>query len=187
LRTSTLLVLLGSICVMGALSQAVRQEQRGTVSPPSPAEDSLRAFLKNHLRVTSSGNRADTRYREAFVDLNGDGRPEAIVYITGSAWCGSGGCLTLILAQAGSSYRVVSRITITRPPVCVLPHTSNGWRDIAVRVQGGSTQPGHEAELRFDGKAYPENPSVLPARILSGGFAGDVVIHTSGQGKSLDP
>ncbi len=43
-------------------------------------------------------------------------------------------------------------------------------------VQGGGIQPGYEAELRFDGNGYPENPSLIPARPLVDRPQGQTVI-----------
>jgi len=126
-----------------------------------------------------------TRYVLAFRDLNGDGTPEAIVYLSGREWCGSGGCHTLILTPNRSSWRIVANIFITRPPICVLSDVSHGWHSIGVWVQGGGTQPGYEAELRFDGKTYPMNPSVPPARRLEGKVEGEVVIHSMQDAKPL--
>ena len=82
----------------------------------------------------------------------------------------------LVLARDGNTYRVVTRTTITRPPIRVLSTRSNGWHDIAVWVQGGGSQQGYEAELSFDGKSYPANPSVPPARRLSGETDSEVAV-----------
>jgi hypothetical protein len=119
------------------------------------------------------------RFVAAFSDLNGDGRPEAIVHLTNNEWCGIGGCATLVLVRDGDSWKVLGKISISRPPIQVLTMKSNGWRSIAVWVQGGGIQPGHEVELRFNGKTYPTNPSVAPARPTVGKPEGEVVIPTS--------
>ena len=121
------------------------------------------------------------------MDLNGDGIDEAIVYLTGNLWCGSGGCNTLILARDGAFWRTVTAMTITRPPIRVLANASSGWRKISVRVEGGGIQPGYEAELRFDGKTYPTNPSVAPARRLARNVPGQVVVTSSLDGILLWP
>src|ERR1019366_6602930 len=107
-----------------------------------------------------------TRYSSAFVDLKDDGTKEVIVYLSGRGWCGIGGCSMLILAPEGTSYRVVTKTTITRLPIRVLATKSNGWHDISVVVAGGGTQPGYEAELSFDGKTYPSNPYCSPGSPL---------------------
>ena len=127
-----------------------------TYQPTSDQDRSVREFLQKCLRDphASLEDEKTTRYSAAFVDLNDDGKPEVIAYITGRDWCGSGGCTTLVLVPKGSSYRVVARLTITRPPIRVLRAKSHGWRDIGVWMQGGGIQPGYEANLFFNGKTY---------------------------------
>ncbi|MEO8050055.1 MAG: hypothetical protein ABI833_06525 [Acidobacteriota bacterium] len=128
-----------------------------------------------------------TRYFAAFLDLNSDGKKEAIVYLLGRGWCGSGGCNTIILTRDGASWKVLDEVTITRPPIRVLSKTSHGWHSISVVVVGGGIQPGYEAELSFDGKTYPHSPSVPPARPLIGKVAGQVVIASMEGGILLYP
>ncbi len=154
------------------MTTCVAKAQWRPSAAPSAAEESLKRFLQ------SWDNDKRTRYVAAFRDLNGDGIPEAIVYLLGN-WCGSGGCTTLILTRDAGSWRIVTRITIVQLPIRVLMNTSHGWRSIGVWVQGGGIQPGYEAELRFDGKSYPRNPSVPPARRLTGKAAGEVVIGSA--------
>jgi|ERR1041385_7529633 hypothetical protein len=115
-------------------------------------------------------------YRAAYFDLNGDGIKEVIVYLTHYNWCGSGGCITLILEPTKSSFTVITKMTIVRPPIRVLDTSSHGWRNLTVWVQGGGIQPGYEAELRFDGKKYPSNPSMPPAVPLTGKATGQVIL-----------
>jgi hypothetical protein len=124
-------------------------------------------------------------YVAAFRDLNGDGVDEAVVYLLGSNWCGSGGCNMLVLRQEHGSWKVVSTMTIVRPPVRVLESTSNGWRDIGVWVQGGGIRRGYEAELHFNGKTYSRNPSVPPAKHADQGASGETVIAVPLQSKPL--
>ena len=57
---------------------------------------------------------------------------------------------------------MVADISVSRPPIRVSPHSSNGWRNLLVHVSGGGT-PSHETELEFDGRSYPSNPTVPPA------------------------
>jgi hypothetical protein len=172
-----------ALLILTYLGQAQGQlEARSSVD-----EDSLRGFVRSYFERLSVPEDKTAGYFDAFVDLNGDGKPEAIVYITGQSWCGSGGCTLLILTPEGSSYKVVTKIPITRLPVRVLTKASNGWRNLGVWVQGGGIQPGYEAELRFDGKTYPRNPSTNAARRLVGRVTGEVVIASSPNraGKSL--
>jgi hypothetical protein len=153
----------------------------------SSQDDALRKFLQQHLGnpYPEFEQQRSTRYSSAIVDLKEDGAKEVIVYITGRTWCGSGGCRMLILAPEGTSYRVVTETTITRPPIRVLTTKSNGWHDISVVVAGGGIQPGYEAILAFDGSTYPSNPSMPPARQLEGKAAGKIVIPVKVEGTSL--
>ena len=131
---------------------------------------SLRRFLQTF------DNELNDRFVAALTDLNDDGTAEAIVHLTSNHWCGSGGCTTLILARDADSWKLLTRITITRPPIRVLKRRSNGWHSIGLWVQGGGIQPGYEAELRFDGKTYPPNPSMPPAEPVVGKAEGETVI-----------
>jgi hypothetical protein len=169
--------------VFGAvLFLAASCPSRSQPQPSSAKEDSLKSFLRHYLG-DNVGNDKTTRYSFAFVSLRDDVTQQVIVYVTGHAWCGSGGCTTLILTAKDSSYQVVTKLTVTRPPIRVLTSKSNGWHDIGVWVQGGGIQPGYEAEVRFDGKTYPSNASTSQRTIDN--VAGEVVIPVSGEGTPL--
>src|SRR5688572_5752951 len=88
-----------------------------------PSDQALRQFLRGQLRDADR----QTHYAVGWADLNGDRRLEALVYLTGSDFCGSGGCTLKILTPAGRSWRVVSSMTVTQPPVRLLPTRSHGW------------------------------------------------------------
>lgn len=165
-----LTVLVLASAISGCLLAQDDKESRLAIS------ESLKPFLQGHLRQPGDDVDKTTRYLYAFVDLDGRGKKEVVVYVTGQRWCGSGGCTTLVLAPDDSSYRIVTRIPITRLPIRLLSSQSNGWRDLAVWVQGGGIQHGYESLLPFDGKSYPTNPTVAPARRLEGGAAGEVIL-----------
>jgi len=160
-------------------SPVVAQNQRKANTELPAMEESLKLFLQNF-----DDDKA-TRYVAAFRDLNDDGTPEAIVYLISKERCGTGGCNTLILTRDRNSWRIVTNVTITWPPIRVLTENSNGWRSVGVWVQGGGIQPGYEAELRFDGKTYPRNPSVPPARPSEGKPAGEIVISSERDARPL--
>ncbi|HET7259786.1 MAG TPA: hypothetical protein VFI75_08690 [Candidatus Acidoferrum sp.] len=147
----------------------------------------LKIFLRNYFGEPDALSEHDrpTRYSSVIVELKDDGTKQAIVYITGRAWCGSGGCVMLILDPQGASYRVVTQTTITRPPIRVLNSKSNEWHDLGVMVAGGGIKPGYEAQLSFDGKAYPSNPTVSPARPLKAKVEGKTVIPVAAKDQPL--
>lgn len=144
-------------------------------------KESLRKALKSW---DTSEIKTSDRYIAAFRDINGDGKVEAIVYFIGPDWCGTGGCVMLVLTKSGSSWKVISDTATTQLPIRVLSRTSHGWHSIGVWVQGGGIYPGYEAELRFNGKTYPSGPSVPPA-IRVHGVAGNVLIPNDE--KSAEP
>ena len=44
----------------------------------------------------------------------------------------------------------------------VSARSSHGWRNLIVSVSGGGIKA-HDAELEYNGKSYPTNPTVAPA------------------------
>ncbi len=155
-----------------------------SVAPAEQPDADLRRFLQA-LYHDSRGYARDARFAAAFIDLNGDGDDEAVVRVSGSNLCGSGGCHTHILARAATGWVEVTNLTITWPPVRVLETRSNGWRDLSVRVAGGGIIPGYEARLRFDGTGYPANPSVAPADPLPAETQGRTLIARADEGVPL--
>ena len=117
--------------------------------------DTVTAFAHQTLHVSN--------YKRADADLNGDGRLEALLYVTDQGACGSGGCRLVILSPKGNSYRVVLRSTVTQLPIRLLPTSTHGWRDVGVTVAGGGISRPYMARLRFNGDRYPSNPTVPPA------------------------
>lgn len=142
----------------------------------TPSDQALREFLRANLRMESLGDDETTRYFPVPIDLDGDGRDELIVHISGIRWCGSGGCMTLVLRTNGDSYEVVTRIRVTPTPVRVLATESDGWRSLSVPIAAAGPRPAYEAELPFDGESYPPNPTTPPARPLEGDVRGEVIV-----------
>jgi hypothetical protein len=136
------------------------------ISSPVAASDAagtsagpLQAHI-NHVLQSET----DVPFLSAETDLNGDGQDEVIVHVTSRDYCGSGGCVTLVLQRTGQGYRTVMRASVTRPPIRVLETRHQGWKDIGVMVSGGGAGPAYEAAMAFDGRRYPSNPTTPPAR-----------------------
>jgi hypothetical protein len=133
-------------------------------------------LLEYHAEDLRRFGSAGAAYAAAYVDLNGDGAEEAVVYFESRSVCGSGGCKLYVLSSRRGFWRRVSGHTITRRPIRVLPTSHHGWRDISVFVAGGGILDGYHAALPFDGTTYPLNPSMPPARRLPRNAAGRLLI-----------
>jgi hypothetical protein len=142
----------------------------------SPQQDTTSAQLAKELGQVLGDVPGPIHYFAKQVDLNGDGRAEFVVHVAGPMVCGTGGCDTFVFAQEGSGLRLVSRTSVTRPPIVVATTTTQGWRDLVVRVSGGGIIAGYDARLRFDGRTYPANPTVPPAEPLKAPASGEVAI-----------
>ena len=131
----------------------------------TPASASAHSAVNGDLQAYLDRTLHTADYRIARADLNGDGIKEVVVYVADDRYCGTGGCKLLILEPlSGGGYRRVMDATITRPPIRQLSTRSHGWSDIGVLVVGGGIMKAYEARLRFDGRAYPSNPTVPAAK-----------------------
>jgi hypothetical protein len=116
------------------------------------------------------------RYSTVFSDLNGDGRDEAIVYISGPGYCLRGGCKALILRPRGNGYTLIMRTSVARLPIRLLPTSSNGWQDISFTLGTEGSTVG-DVMLRFDGLRYSAAPAQPTVRT-----AGTVLIPANEKG-----
>ena len=176
------LLVLGSVFLVPACCAQSHSQPGAKPNPGASRRALLKAFLKDHVWDPDYDYKG-TRYFAAFVDLRDDGIQQAIVYFTDRFSCGSGGCTTLILEPEGSSYKVVTSISIARTPIRVLKSKSNGWHDISVVARINGIEPTYEAVLSFDGKTYPSNPTVPPARRLIEDVSGKIVVPQKVEGE----
>jgi hypothetical protein len=163
----------------------------GAASAASRERPSDDAELKRYLGPAPkfnppAGISRDDTYQVGWVDLNGDGRLDALIRDNGPAFCGSGGCGLRVLERTLTGFRSRGWMTITQLPVEVLNTRHHGWRDISVFVAGGGIRPGYQASLAYDGRRYPGNPTVSPARPLRAGELGEVLIDHSTPTLKLD-
>lgn len=136
---------------IASLANQVSEED---VEPVMPA---LLRFIDNR-----GANLEETEYRVEYVDLNEDGINEALVLLSGSYWCGTGGCNMAVFEGTTEGYSLSSNLSLINAPVWVSPTRSSGWNDLIVEISGGGIEAQHVA-LRFSGSRYPVNPSLEPA------------------------
>ena len=147
--------LLLNVTLVGAISLS---GCAATEVPPGELVERLLDYLKDQP--------GPIHFFAAQADLNQDERPEWIVHVAGPAVCGTGGCDTLVFATTQHELRLVTRITVSRPPIVVAETSTHGWRDLIVRASGGGLLPGHDARLRYNGRTYAPNPTAHPSEPL---------------------
>jgi len=126
-----------------------------TTSIEAQEPPGLTAALKQHLKLSNESSAPKFQY--SVTDLNGDGKDEVIVLITDEKYCGSGGCTMEVFHAEKGGFIFISGSTIVKPPIQILNSMSHGWKNIAV-----STGKIRDVILKFNGKAYPLNPSLQP-------------------------
>ena len=117
------------------------------------ADRGMRHALGRFLRITDESV-ASANYKVAWIDLNGDGLRDAVVYFPASGWCGTGGCSTLVVRQTARGFAVIGNTPATRLPIRVLRTRHNGWRDLSTWQQGGGNLEGCTAAIEFNGWRY---------------------------------
>lgn len=142
------------------------------VTPSTQLNARLHKFLQKYLAPPDK----TAQINIAWVKTTSPSGKEAIVYVSGPNWCGSGGCNMLVLEPHGKTFRVIGNTTIVQLPISVLPRIVHGHPVIGVTVAGGGILNGYEALLAFDGEKYPGNPTMPPARKWNGPQKGKVII-----------
>ncbi len=137
-------------------TDSIPAELYGINSSNAKTADLVRLTLKDLYKDDLSKNFIDENSRKFIFfeyDLNEDGKKEIFVGLTGSYFCGSGGCTQLILDDQGN---LISTFSVSGYPVIIDINKTNGWKDLF--IYSGSKN----RIVKFDGKTYPSNPSVLP-------------------------
>lgn len=148
-----------------ALAACASDEPVGPLSTAPGAYGGLNeADLRIAIHDYIAGQRgpANSQYEYSITDLNGDGRRDALVLfnLPYGYWCGWAGCTMIVFDGSGDDFAVQSEIRNVRGPLLVAENSTNGWRDIIVRVTGTRMSDKNVA-LQFENGTYPENPAGL--------------------------
>jgi hypothetical protein len=157
-----------------ALTLANCTTNQPTPPPTNPeTERALVSALATHLGDNGIVLDASLPYKSQLIDLNNDNIQDALVLLVSPNWCGSGGCTLLVFqGQTDNQFQFVSQSTLIQDPLLVSDTTTNNWHDLIVSVRGGGAKPAAVA-LKFDGNAYPLNPSTedpLPPQTVPQGI-----------------
>lgn len=132
---------------------------------PDPGSAEAEQARRHRMRAACAGQPAH-RYTWNRVDLNGDGKPELVAQVLGPMVCGSGGCPLLIFREPRpGQLELITRMSLFKEPLIVIERRQNGWKELVSRVRVDAGH-GYYAELAYDGRSYPDNPSVPPAMPL---------------------
>lgn len=178
-----------SLAVLTAVlvaSPTGRSRAQAAGAPSQSAAQSLEAFLRRQLAEPNTDPDSTTRFIAAVLPVRGQ-QPDYVVYVSGRTWCGTGGCLLLVLEPTASTYRVIGQTTIARLPIRVLRTTHHGHPDLSVWVAGGGVRPPYVALLTYDGARYPLDPTMPPARRAPVLMGGRILIRGESEGERLYP
>jgi hypothetical protein len=138
-------------------------DQYGIHSSSKQTADLVRLTLQSLFKDDLVKNLVDETSRKFIFfeyDLNDDSKNEIFVGLTGSYFCGSGGCTQYILDNQGN---VITKFTVAGYPVVIDNNKTKGWKDLII-LSGGKNRV-----VKFDGKKYPANPSTQPElKVLPG-------------------
>ncbi|THD65859.1 hypothetical protein E7Z59_14865 [Robertkochia marina] len=115
----------------------------------------LQELFSKELEIMTSDDRS---FRMYALNMDQDTHEEVFVLFSSPYFCGSAGCNLLLLDD---DLRVITRFTVTRPPISIEPTYTNDWRDISIYSEDSWRA------MTFNGQSYPSNPSVAP--ILASG------------------
>lgn len=136
-----------------SLNQIIKPVEADTMVVKNPAAD-LSLFLRKYYQNDIDKNLLDSGSRKFIYgkyDLNRDGEKETFIGLTGSYFCGSGGCTALLLDSKGN---LLNKFTVVQYPFKISSVTTNKWNDLVVESGG------KQRVLKFNGITYPSNPSV---------------------------
>ena len=116
--------------------------------------------------IIAQGAPPNSVYDHERIDLNGDGARDGIILfkLPHTHWCGWDGCGMAIFQARGKQFSLVNTVSGVRSPIYVSNQTTNGWKDLILRVTG-TNMPDKNVLMEFNGNIYPNTPML--ARDLS--------------------
>ncbi len=129
-------------------------------TPVDPSDGDLQAAVQKYLADRKGPT--NSQYEYVRRDLNGDGLREGLVLfnLPHSYWCGWSGCTMAVFQARDDNFTLLSETSRIRGPIHVGGSQTNGWEDIGVRLSG-TDHSDRSVLLKFNGEAYPENPTMM--------------------------
>lgn len=143
-----------------------------TAKPNNSSEDAqfkrwLVHYLKTDREYKDDDDFTNLIFGYALVDLNGDGRNEAVAYLSDADLCGSSGCDLEIFKRGPSGWQPLGlAFGNTRTPIRLLPTRTHGWRDLSGWQYGGGVDRPFESWISlYPRKSDPKRPDAVPRQI----------------------
>ena len=117
---------------------------------PRVDQDSLLATLQKYDKTLKRDH-----FISNSVDLNDDKCVDAIVLMNSkSRYCGSGGCVMLVMLCDEGKLKPIARTTHVNPVVSTSRHKTLGMKNIDVVIRPKGVKA-HQVSLKYNGKMYP--------------------------------
>lgn len=103
---------------------------------------------------------ADVRHVVERIDLNGDGRDDALVLLQSRRHCSARGCTLLVFERVDDAFELHSSLLLGRTPLIAAESHTGGWRDLVAPM----TSPAAGMRLmvvRHTARGYPDDPTQL--------------------------
>ena len=104
----------------------------------------------------------DARHVVERIDLNGDGRDDALVLLQSRRYCNARGCTLLVFERVGDAYQLHSRLLLGRTPLIAAESHTGGWRDLVAPMTSASAGM-RLMVVKHTGRGYPDDPAQLAA------------------------
>ena len=105
---------------------------------------------------------AGVRHVVERIDLNGDGREDALVLLQSRRHCSARGCTLLVFERVEDAFELHSRILLGRTPLIATESRTGGWRDL-VAPMTSPTAGMRLMVVKHTARGYPDDPAQLAA------------------------
>lgn len=104
----------------------------------------------------------DVRHVVERIDLNGDGKDDALVLLQSRRHCSARGCTLLVFERVGDAFELHSRLLLGRTPLIAAESHTGGWRDL-VAPMTSPTAGMRLMVVKHTTRGYPDDPAQLAA------------------------
>ena len=148
---------LATLTLSGCLVAVCALARPCTVGTNTPDSALRKAIIRELGDLGELGGDSNSvKFVSRHADLNGDGRPELLVWVPTIGYGGTSGYPLLIFHRGRRGLRLVSKIEPVWTPLAVANSSRRGWHDIIVQVGGGGEEMRYVV-FRHNGKSYSDD------------------------------